>query len=304
MTRYVQVRSLVTIVSLLSGCRSAGVPHACPIPDEVLPPPRTIGTEHPILAVATSPTRRWAVYCQARTDTNGDGKIEVGPSRHAGFIGDELKLYLTYRDGIDVEIEAYRGRDRSGRHLLVVHKGRLVLIDAMSGAWTRIGAAGAADPDAVSVFSPDGRKLLYMPGGPTGPQTLAVRDLCDGTERFIEPGREPVLDARFDATSQRVVLAVRDPTQQGVLDPFFARSLEDWPRSDPCRTRGEWTSWGAPHGAVLLVAPIFGGRATPVIEIPEAAPEPGEGARLVPEWTLGVRGYGTMPRGPLHWDPW
>jgi hypothetical protein len=147
-----------------------------------------IGTPGPTLLSAASPRGDWAVVCQARADTNGDGRLHVDVEIHHGFLsGDAMVPYLVWGSGSGEPIERFLGRDPTGRFLLGRTAAGLVLWDADDRRPTVLAAPGDA-PDTFA-FADGGTHLLYV-RGPADAQRLVSRRLADGHEAVFD------LDAR------------------------------------------------------------------------------------------------------------
>ncbi len=290
-------------------CGPRRAPYACPAAPTPLDRPTAIGTAHPIIVEATSADGRWAAVCQARTDTNGDGKIEVSICGHHGEpCGDRLRMYLSYGDRAEEEIDNYAAADPTGRYVVVVRKLRLSLVDSLSGTWTPLDYRSVdedVNPDMdfelkhrpFARFSADGTKLAYLREQYTS--KVVVRDVCSGSERMIDAGSGPLLDVVFDASSRKVILKIQKPDENGkTFLAIYAPTLGSFPT--PCR--GPFDSWtqlaDAPH-AGYRVASVEGGSAVDVRreDLPPVAPA-ARGLELVSN--TKVKGRGVMI-GPLRW---
>lgn len=172
------------------GCASCRVPEPAPgiaVTSAVLAVGAgVIGTHHPYELIAVSPDGRWSVVCQARADTDHDGKVAVSYAQHGEQAGDRMIAYLTDPSGRETVIDNFLGQDPSGRWLAVVEHGSPVLIDASS--WRRTPLVGTLPRFRITSgradwsFSPGGGQLLYMRDG-----AAIVRELEAGTERVIAP---------------------------------------------------------------------------------------------------------------------
>ncbi|WP_426750320.1 hypothetical protein [Myxococcus sp. Y35] len=162
------------------------------------PPDAEYGTPHPFVAQVVSPNGRWFMACQAREDTNQDGRISVRFDRHGGSGhggergGDALRPYLFLEPGAGLAIDELLGWDRSGRYVVFVHEGMLRLFDSLSGQEQvlspgPLAASLSPQPPLRASFSRDGTRLLYL--RPEGGKTVAVlRDLAQGTEHMVDSG--------------------------------------------------------------------------------------------------------------------
>src|SRR5687767_8392750 len=91
--------------------------------------PPAWGTASPTVLEYASPTGDVIVMCQARADTNGDGKVEVTIGHHAEPHGDRMRPYLCLGPGPGEEIDEFVAGSPTGRHVVVVQKGRLLAVD-------------------------------------------------------------------------------------------------------------------------------------------------------------------------------
>jgi hypothetical protein len=194
-------RLLVTISGLvLCGCppQVAATPAAMPAP--------TFGTANPYTIVAIPPDGRWSLICQARSDTNHDGQIEIGWEMHGEERGDELRAYLTDPAGHETEVDNMLAVDATGRWLAIVEHGRPVLIDTRS--WQRTPLVGTLPEVHIThgiaewKFDPSGTHLLFARDG-----APIVRDLATGAERRIAPS---AWTARWSADGSWVELQTVD----------------------------------------------------------------------------------------------
>lgn len=270
-------------------------------------PPERFGTEHPIVVVATSPQRRWAAYCQARSDTDGDGAIRVSFGRHGDTFGDRLDAFLKYDDARELPIDDFVAGDPQGRFVVVVVSRRLVLVDAIAGSMDTLDADPSpgdevVGPHRAARFDASGSRMLYLRGTPTG-ATVVVRDLCSRAESTISPGPGQLLAADFDASGKEVVLAILREN----LDETGPRFMAFPSFLAPRRCRGDATSvttlGGSPEVA-YRVADAAGGTARVVDEPPPLAARAPAGPTLVVESSRNEAarsGFGDATIGPLRW---
>lgn len=195
---------LVALVALAFGCGGAPAPPtpAAPSNAPVVPAPAAptrapatsglpigtgaSGTAHPAVLRAFDRNERWMALCQARKDTDGDGKIEVQSGHHGGLFGDAMQLYLILGGGEGTPIDALPGSSKDGRHLAAVRDGKLWLIDGQTGEQRELAGADVESdgrpgaPHRAAVFS--GTKLLYIRHTDTGDK-LVVHDPATHTEK-------------------------------------------------------------------------------------------------------------------------
>ena len=195
----------------------------------VPPGAASIGTVNPILEHAVDRDRRWGVVCQAREDTDGNGKIEVVTLHHGEPGGDELRPYLVLGSGEGTVIDDFVADDPSGRWVVVTKDLCVSLVDTQTGKSVSLKGADGRQGDPVvgghraASFSPDGKSVLYI--RTNGAHSVVVkRELRSGAERIIDPGAGMLVSAVFDGTGRWVVmdLVVSDSDGDGRLT---------WPRA-------------------------------------------------------------------------
>ncbi|MGE6758370.1 TolB family protein [Corallococcus interemptor] len=214
---------------LLSACASQG-PASRPV---FFTPPAGVasgdyGTANPFLLMDSAPDGKWLLACQAREDTNGDGRIASVFGFHGNIVGDALRPYLFLEPGAGIRIDEVLAVSPSGRFLAVVRDSTLWLLDVETREETVL--ASEVTPDTTSPhppirasFSRDGLRLLYL--RPEGGRSVAVvRDLLLGTERVLDAGRGRVGQALLDPSGQWAVFDVVEDTN--------ADGQETWPQED------------------------------------------------------------------------
>ena len=92
-----------------------------------------VGTAHIALLRAVDRNERWTVLCQARADTDGDGKVEVNFGHHGEPYGDALSPYLILGGGPGTAIDALVSRSQEGRYLAILRGAALELVDSQTG---------------------------------------------------------------------------------------------------------------------------------------------------------------------------
>ncbi|WP_375769627.1 hypothetical protein NR798_01725 [Archangium gephyra] len=173
-----------------------------PAPEFTVAPPTglqretgPIGTRDPILFQRAAKDGRWVIACQAREDTNGDGKRELHFGRHGDTFGDALAPYLFLEPGEGERLEDFLAADPTGRYLVVVRGGSLRLLDTYTRAEHEL-APPEAIPESTAPtaslpvsFSRDGQRLLLVSlSGPEKRATAFLVDLRDGTRREVPHG--------------------------------------------------------------------------------------------------------------------
>lgn len=167
---------------------AAGVPS--PAPAGKLPVGcGDFGTANPALVHAADEDERWMALCQARRDTDGDGKIAVRFSIHGDVIGDAMEQYLILGGGDGTRIDAFAGGSDDGRWLAIVRDGKVELVDALTGDVFELPGADAESddrpgaPHRAARFA--GNRLLYIRHDAAGDDRLVVHDPANHAEREI-----------------------------------------------------------------------------------------------------------------------
>ena len=152
-----------------------------------------IGTAGPTMIRAMDPNERWMALCQARSDTDGDGKIEIHTGHHGAIFGDRMDLYLVLGGGAGTPIDALASFSADGRWLATVRGGKVELVDAQSGEVFELRGADAQSdgrpgaPHRAAMFAKD--RLLYI-RKTAGDDLLVVHDPANHGEKEIPvPGR-------------------------------------------------------------------------------------------------------------------
>jgi hypothetical protein len=174
-----------------------------------------VGTAHPFVLRAVDPRERWTVLCQARRDTDGDGKIEVHTSHHGGLFGDAMAPYLILGGGAGTPIDAFVGASPDHRWVAILRGANLELVDSESG---QVFAMPDADTESdhrpgsshrAAAFA--GERLLYIRHRDRG-DVIVVHDLDTHLERELA-----VNDRlwRLSPRGEDVTVAYTVPADQG-----------------------------------------------------------------------------------------
>ncbi|HEX5750098.1 MAG TPA: hypothetical protein VFZ09_27965 [Archangium sp.] len=190
-----------------------------------------IGTRHPLLFQRAAEDGRWLIACQAREDTNGDGKREVIYGRHGDTFGDRLAPYLFLEPGEGERLDDFLAADPTGRYLVVVRGGSMRLLDTYTRADAELAPPGTI-PDSTAPsaslpvsFSRDGQRLLLVSlSGPEKRATAFLINLQDGSRREVPHGPGLLGRAVLDPEGQWVWFGVvtQDTDGDGQLT---------WPRA-------------------------------------------------------------------------
>lgn len=198
---------------------------ACASWRSTAPGPDEYGTRHPFLLQGASPDGRWLIACQAREDTNDDGKVSIFAGMHGDTYGDDQAPYLFLGPGPGERIDTAVAAERSGRFLVVVRGTSLRLIDTHSRQERELTPlqplnreGDDATPAPVAHFSQDGRRLLYL-RWESGKVVAVVRELDSGREQRVDAGPGELRRASFDPSGTWVLFQVlnEDTDQDGTL---------------------------------------------------------------------------------------
>jgi hypothetical protein len=142
------------------------------------------GTAAPYRLVALPKDGRWAVICQARSDTDHDGAVRVTYSIHGDEGGDDMSAFIVDARGHESRIDNLLAA--SDRWLAVVERGAPVLIDTGAVPWKRERLRRSLPSFSITrgvrnwSFDPTGHWLLYFRD-----EKPIVRELSTGKEREI-----------------------------------------------------------------------------------------------------------------------
>jgi hypothetical protein len=132
----------------------------------------TIGTAHPFLFQEVAPDGSWTVLCQAREDTDHDGKISVMLGHHGDALGDEMRPFLVVGSGRGAGFDEILASDATGRFVAARAGACLSLVDTRKKTEVVFANADLRDDDAVfgaargAAFDRRGEHLPYLRGGP------------------------------------------------------------------------------------------------------------------------------------------
>jgi hypothetical protein len=184
-----------------------------------------LGAAGPTFVRSADAEERWVALCQARSDTDGDGKIEIHVGHHGEVFGDQMSLYLVLGGGAGTPIDALASRSADGRWLAIVRGGKVELVDAQTGdAFALRGADAEPDgrpgaPHRAAMFAKN--RLLYIRHVDGKDDRLVIHDPADHAEREIAvAGRIWRIDGGADRIA-RVYTVPRDqafPKLQTTLD--------------------------------------------------------------------------------------
>jgi hypothetical protein len=183
---------------------------------------QAFGTPHPFVLQVASPDGRWLIGCQAREDTDEDGRTFIFLGMHGDIYGDELVPYLFLEPGPGKRIDDFIHWDPSGRFLVVVRDSSLRLLDTQARherELTRLQPSphekdDAFSPPPVAQFSRDGQRLIFL-RKQEGKVVAVVRELSSGHEQLVDAGP----GASFDPSGTWVLFQVlaEDTDEDGTL---------------------------------------------------------------------------------------
>ncbi len=160
------------------------------------------GTAGPTIVRRADAEERWMALCQARRDTDGDGKVEIHFGHHGAVFGDAMELYLVLGGGPGTPIGALASQSEDGRWLAIVRDQKVELVDAQTGDVFELRGADAESdgrpgaPHRAAMFARD--RLLYI-RRTGGDDVLVVHDPATHAEREIPvPGRLWRIDYKPD----------------------------------------------------------------------------------------------------------
>jgi hypothetical protein len=183
------------------------------------------GTAGPTYVRGADPSERWLALCQARTDTDGNGKVEIHVGHHGEIFGDQMSLYLVLGGGNGTPIDALASRSSDGRWLAIVRGKKVELVDAQSGDVFELRGADAQSdgrpgaPHRATMFAKN--RLLYIRTGGSTDDRLVIHDPTDHSVREITvPGRLWRIDHNPDRLVHLYVVPAGQgfPTLQTTLD--------------------------------------------------------------------------------------
>ncbi|MDX2087402.1 MAG: hypothetical protein SFX73_06120 [Kofleriaceae bacterium] len=211
------------------GCGSSSAPLAAPATSSL---DLVWGTAAPYRLIASDPEGDWAVVCQARNDTDGNGALLTYFEQHGDTSGDEMRAFLVDRERREHPIDDVLAEDPTGRWLVLAIDGAPVLLDTRT--WTR--EAMRAELGGFHVqrglhrwtFDPTGQYLAYYRDG-----RLRARVLATGAETEVP---QPVWSATWSEGGWLNVEALAGDTNgDGAL---FGPDLSPG-------SKGSWSSCGA-----------------------------------------------------------
>lgn len=105
-----------------------------------------IGGPYPTTVERAAGDASWLVYCQAETDSDGDGRLRVSVGPRGDLTGDKLEMRLALGARAPLPIDALWAVDPTERWLLVEAEGRIEVIDSKT---SQVSEFDARDADTV-----------------------------------------------------------------------------------------------------------------------------------------------------------
>lgn len=190
--------------------------------------PSAFGTAHPGLVEAMDPAGRWIVVCQARADTDNDGKIETFIGIEGDPYGDDPIPYLVVGGGDGSPLGTLVAVDPASRYVVGAPRGRVTLFDTRTGKSIDLTPKAAHEGEPTFVegwasFDDVGRRLLtarIRGAGDAAVTRLVVRELESGVETSLDPGPGLFVRAALsgDGGSIDVVVVAQDTDGNGKLE--------------------------------------------------------------------------------------
>lgn len=176
-------------------------------------PPAGAPLAGPVVFEAAAPDARWVSVCQARSDTNADGRVSAALSERGEWIGDRMQRYLEFASGEEQLIDDLLLSSPDGRWLVLRLDGHVELYDTLTGARRDLSAVGAdarAEPNDVNAhralaFSPD--SLFYLRNRDGGSE-LVRQSLLDASERVLLKSSDPIARLRLDPAGKLITLSI------------------------------------------------------------------------------------------------
>src|SRR5262245_42730400 len=148
----------------------------------------SIGTAHPSTVQALAEDGSWLVICQARRDTNKDGKVWSGVGMHGMTRGDRLEPYLVLGSGAGTPIEGVVASSGDGRWVAVIRDRALEIVDVRARRRTAIRDADLRvdeytnDESRAASIAANGSRMIYLRHDGDRDR-IVVRDLTPGPAR-------------------------------------------------------------------------------------------------------------------------
>jgi hypothetical protein len=189
----------------------------------------TIGTNSPLSGAQLPGHGKWFVLCEARKDTNGDGKVDATfDGRFAQ--GDAYEPYLILGSGgPGIEIEHVAAKSSDGTWIAVVRAGKLELHDTTKATAVTLAADltydsgwGRRHEPRFASIGPGGKYMTYLTA-----DAIVIRELATGTERSVKvQGKLWRADIEDGERWAQVKVVRKDSNRDGKLG--WDESLGKW----------------------------------------------------------------------------
>ncbi|MFZ5896685.1 MAG: hypothetical protein ACOY0T_36855 [Myxococcota bacterium] len=177
-------------------------------------PPAGAPVAGPLRLEAAAPDARWLVVCQARSDTDGDGRLTVTSSEQGEARGDRMLRYLEFASGEEQIIDELLARSEDGRWLVLKRTDTVELYDTLTGARSAVSAFGADtrtephDPVGVHRTLVFGSEALFYVRISDASNELIMKQLADGSERVLYTSPDPIARVHVDPAGKLISLSV------------------------------------------------------------------------------------------------
>ncbi len=192
-------------------------------------PGTNIGTNTPLSGAQLPGHGKWFVVCQARNDTDGDGKVDATfDGRFAQ--GDAYEPYLVLGGGgPGVQIEHVAAKSDDGTWIAVVRAGTLELHDTAKATVVTLTADltydagwGSRHEPRFASIGPGGKYMTYLTA-----DAIVIRELATGTERTVQvKGKLWRADIEAGERYAQVKVIRKDTNRDGKLG--WDESLGKW----------------------------------------------------------------------------
>lgn len=219
----------VTLWPLMSHLGLLGLAGALASSLATAAPSTAIGTNNPIAGAQLYGHGKWFVVCEARNDTDGDGKVEATfDGRHAE--GDDYEPYLILGSGgPGIQIKHVAAKSDDGQWIAVVRNGKLELHDTTKATAVTLPADltydngwGYRHEPRFASIGRGGKYMTYLTAN-----EIIIRELATGTERSVKvPGKLWRADIADGDRWAEVHVVRKDTNKDGKLG--WDQSMGDW----------------------------------------------------------------------------
>ena len=203
----------------------------------------TVGTAHPSYMLWAHPQGQWIAACQARGDTDRNGKIEAfNDWRAAG--GDALRPYLFVGDH-EIAVDDFIATDWV-HQVVFLREGQLVLLNTATLRERTLASVGESPGRGTSPrmgsryggFNRARNKFVYVEGG-YGTSRAVVHDLPTGRETRIEFARGYPDGAALVGHGDWLQMRLMSYIPGRATEPLHASRFAESPTAFSCRVNRE-----------------------------------------------------------------